>query len=132
MTPKTFGLYAAVVGWHDGDTFYGAVDQGFGIFRAAGMRVLPLAFGDAPASPRIVLEPARHRINGIDTAELSSGSAAAEATRYVATLVPPGIYPAVSYKPDSFGRPLVDLMLPDGRMLAQVMIDSGFAVPYRR
>lgn len=125
---RTFGLWAAVVAWHDGDTFYGALDQGFGTFKAAGMAVVL----DLSHVAMIELVPARHRLYGIDAAELSTGQAGTDATTAAAELVPPGIYPATSYKPDNFGRPLVDLVLPDGRTFADAMRAAGFAVPYKR
>lgn len=119
---KTFGLWAAVWRWHDGDTFLGVLDHGLGWFQGAGLKI---------EFDSIVIEPIRHRCWGIDCPELKADrrpNPAGIAARVRAeTLVPPGLYPAMSYKPDDFGRPLVDLVLPDGRLFSEVMIEDGFA-----
>ena len=125
MTGRTFGLWAAVVGWHDGDTFYGVIDQGFGMFRGASMVVVP-------GQPFVQLLPTRIRAALIDSPELREGPPGVAATAAAMRLAPPGIYEATSYTPDEYGRPIVDLVLPGGRLFSAAMLEEGFAAPYRR
>lgn len=119
----------AVSKWYDGDTFYGALDQGVGIFRAGGFYVDPFNFG-------IVLEPIRMRCAIIDAPELMiDGVANApgfRALQYARELVPPGIYPCLTYKADdTFDRPLIDILLSDNRRFSGVMLVAGHAVLYK-
>jgi endonuclease YncB( thermonuclease family) len=124
---KTFGLWVAVCGWHDGDTFYGVLDQGFNTVRAGGMLVNTTVDGGVA---KVTLEPIRHRIYGINAPELKAGALGRDATVAAQQFAPPGIYAATSYHPDDFGRPIVDLVLPDGGLFSQRMLAGGFAVPY--
>lgn len=119
---KTFGAYVAVLQWHDGDTFYGVLDQGRGIFHASGMDIV---------AGVVVVQPLRHRCALINAPELGTPGGA-EATAYAATLVPPGIYPCYTYKSDdTFDRPLIELLLPNGDRFSWSMITAGHAVAYR-
>lgn len=134
MAGKSFQVWAAVDSWHDGDTFFGVVDQGYGEFRA---RRLILPDGGPPQ-----LVPMRVRCALIDAPELKVNGqpnpAGADALAYAVVLAPRGLYPCVTYRAteasedsDNFGRPLIDLILPDGRRFSEAMLNAGHAVPYR-
>lgn len=119
----------AVARWYDGDTFYGALDQGVGIFRAGGFYIDPFNSG-------IVLEPIRMRCAIIDAPELMvDGVANAPgfgALQYARDLVPPGVYPCITYKADdTFDRPLIDIILSSGLLFSEVMLSTGHAVVYK-
>ena len=117
---KHFQLWCTVERWHDGDTFYGVVDQAYWTYRGRDTR------------------PIRCRAALIQAPELvmagQPNPAGADALGFAAQLAPPGDYPCWAYKPDpeEYGRPLLDLILPDGRLFSEVMLTSGHAVPYRR
>lgn len=122
MAGKTFGAYVAVLSWHDGDTFYGVLDQGRGMFHAGGMKII---------AAQVLLEPIRHRCALIQAPELGTPGGG-EATAFAAQTVPPGIYQCFTYKADdTFDRPLVELLLPDGRRFSDVMLAAGHARSYR-
>jgi endonuclease YncB( thermonuclease family) len=76
-----------------------------------------------------VVEPIRHRCWGINAPELKTGAPGSAARDFAASIAPPGVYEAVSYKPDDFGRPLVDLVLPTG-LFSETMISAGHAVRF--
>lgn len=111
---KTFELWATVVAWHDGDTAYGWLDQGYWTYRGAAGKPIRMRCA-------LIAAPELDEDGGIDARE------------YAKQLAPPGEYPCRAYKPDpdSFGRPLVDLMLPDGRLFSAAMLESGHASVYR-
>lgn len=114
-TEKAFLLWVHVVDWHDGDTFHGVIDHGMRIYRGR------------------LDKPVRCRCALINAPELDSpdGPDALEVAREAA---PPGEYPCWSYKPttdDTFGRPLLDLVLPTGELFSQYMLEEGWAVPYK-
>lgn len=119
---KTFQVWAAVLGWYDGDTFYGAIDEGNRHFIGAGLKVV---------GGHIELEPIRERAALIQAPELDApGGPLAKA--YAEELAPPGLYPCITYKaPEEYGRPLVDLMLPGG-LFSMLMLRAGHAAPYPR
>lgn len=126
MPDKVFSLYATIIRYHDGDTFYGVIDQGF------------YAYMGAP------WKPVSCRIFGIDTPELrvngQPNPAGLAALDYARLLAPEGYdYRVVSYKPPGLGagfaigaRPVLDLYLPDGSLFRQAMLSAGHALPETR
>ena len=116
MADKTFQLWVSVHRWVDGDTFTGVLDQGYYSYRGRETK---------PVTMRCAL---------IDTPETKRDTLAAgiAATQYAQALVPLGDYPCQAFKPDQYGRPLVDLILPDGRLFSEAMITAGHAVLYKR
>jgi endonuclease YncB( thermonuclease family) len=110
---RTFQLWAEVYRWIDGDTFTGVIDQGFHTFRGSSRE---------PQSIRCAL---------INTPEMNIPSGLS-ARVYAETLVPVGsVLACISYKPDNYGRPLIDLILPSGEMYSQHMLKAAHAVPYK-
>lgn len=127
--PYTFRVRVAVSSWHDGDTFYGALDQGVGIFRAGGMNV------DVETGI-ISLDPIRHRAALIQAPELEKNGveqqSGIDALNYAKQIAPPGIYECITYKSDDvFDRPLIDLILSSGLVFSTVMLGAGMAVSYK-
>lgn len=122
MADKVFSLYATIIRWHDGDTFYGVIDQGF------------YAYMGTP------WKPVSCRIAGIDTPELRlegrPNPAGEQALAYARMLVPElSDLRCVSYKPPGLGagfaigaRPVLDLVLPDGVYFSAAMVAAGQAV----
>lgn len=127
MTEKIFQVYAAVLGWYDGDTMYAVLDLGNYIFRAGGMEVKII-----DGRPFVTLETVRHRAAAIAVPELKQPGGI-EARDFARRIAPPGIYPCHTFKAsDTFGRPLIDLILVDGSRFSDVMIRSGQARYYER
>jgi endonuclease YncB( thermonuclease family) len=127
----TFKVRVALVRWHDGDTFFGVLDQGRGIFHAAGMHLVHHEGED----PTVEVEVLRHRCAKIQAPELVAAKqvspAGAAATKYARELAPPGIYECLTYKADdNFDRPLIELILSEGLMFSDVMLAAGHAIPY--
>lgn len=96
--------------WYDGDTFHGIINQGFGSF-----------FGDHRKPPRI-------RCGIIDAPEMNTPGGPL-AVAYARQIAPPGVYPCWGYGLDTYGRPLIDLVLPGGQY-SYLMLTSGYAKPY--
>lgn len=99
-----------VFSWIDGDTCRASLDLGVHVF-----------YGSRD-------HPVRLRMAHINSPEMSTpqgqpAKAAAE------QLVPPGRYACISTGLDNYGRPLVDIPLPDGRLFSAAMLAGGFAVP---
>lgn len=95
----------------DGDTFDALVDVGFGAYRKI-----------------------RVRVEGINTPE-TKGEEKPEGLRAklrAEQLIEMLDVIIQSKKKDSFGRWISRVWLSDGRDFAQVMLDEGFAVPYKR
>lgn len=74
----------------------------------------------------------RVRVIGVDTPELHPAPepCARAARAFVAGLLPPGT--GVRYRPgreprDRYGRLLADVRLPDGRLLARLLVERGYA-----
>jgi endonuclease YncB( thermonuclease family) len=123
MPEKAFGLYVTILRYHDADTFYGVIDQGFYSYMGTPWK------------------PVSCRIFGIDTPELKVGGrvnpAAFAALEYARQIAPENTeYRAVSYKPPGLGagfaigaRPVLDLYLPDGTLFRTAMLNAGHAVP---
>lgn len=125
----TFQERVAVSRWHDGDTFYGVLDQGVGIFRGGGLRI-------DPASGEVVVVSIRMRCALIQAPELMvdgrMNPAGQDALNYAKFLVAPGVYPCITYKADDvFDRPLVDIILAEEMLFSSEMLAAGQAVPYR-
>jgi endonuclease YncB( thermonuclease family) len=126
VVDKVFSLYAAIVRWHDGDTFYGVIDQGWYSYMGT------------------TWKPVSCRILGINTPELRVNSkpnpAGLAALDYARILAPEGSeFRCLSYKPPGLGagfaigaRPVLDLVLPDGSRFAEAMMAMGHAVPEPR
>lgn len=121
---KVFTVYAAVLDWYDGDTFYGAIDHGGGLFEAAGFDVV---------DGKIVLKPLRCRSAKIQAAEMEEIPTGELALADARRLAPPGIYQCETYKNhDTYGRPLIDLILPGAnKRFSEEMILAGHARVYR-
>lgn len=113
MKARTWQVWAHVQSWHDADTFLGYVDLSSHVYLGTSDR------------------PIRFRCAKIQAPELSTGKPGADATDYARTLVPPGDYPATSIGLDNYGRPIIDLHLPDGSLFSDRMIAAGMAVQYR-
>ena len=119
MAGRRFQLWVTVTDWHDGDTCHGVLDQGFWTYRGRDT------------------DPIRCRAALIQAPELTAAGkpdpAGVAALEFALLTAPPGEYPCWSYKPapDTYGRPLLDLILPDGRLFSAVMLQAGHAVPYR-
>jgi endonuclease YncB( thermonuclease family) len=116
---KRFQLWVSVLSWHDGDTLAGVCDQAWWTYRGRDSK---------PVLCRAAL---------IQAPELTVGGepnpAGLAARDFAAALAPPGDYPCWSYKPapENYGRPLLDLVLGDGRLFSAAMLAAGHAVPYR-
>jgi endonuclease YncB( thermonuclease family) len=110
MPAKTFTMWALVVRWVDGDTFAGVLDQGLYTYRGS------------------LSSPIRMRCAIINAPEIKTPTGPL-AKAYAEELAPPGEYPCLSYKPDEYGRPLVDLLLPGGRF-SDLMLAAGHATVY--
>jgi endonuclease YncB( thermonuclease family) len=108
---KVFVLYTTVLRWIDGDTYSGVLDLGMRTYQGTHTK---------PVAVRCAL---------INTPEMSTPEGL-PAKVYAEHIAPPGEYRCVSYKPDNYGRPLVDLELPQG-MFSQLMISAGHAVLYK-
>ncbi len=111
MAARTWQVWAHVQTWHDGDTFYGYVDLSSHVYLGTSDR------------------PIRFRCALINAPELSTGKPGADATLLAQRLVPPGDYPATSTGLDNYGRPIIDLHLPDGRLFSVAMLAAGIP-PY--
>lgn len=109
---KQFQLWVTVVSWHDGDTCLGVCDLSCHTFLGR------------------LDKPIRFRCALINAPELATPEGPA-ARDFAATLAPPGEYPCTSTGLDNYGRPLLDLHLPDGRLFSAAMLTSGHAVLYR-
>lgn len=110
MMDPVYIYRADVLDVHDGDTYRLRVDLGF---RCA-----------------VTIQC---RLHGVDSPELSTPEGKAAQAFVADLLLPPGdpAQPVVieSYKDQrSFERWVCDVWLPDGRSLAQVLVDSGHAV----
>lgn len=113
---KEFRLWVRVLRWVDGDTFTGVLDQGY------------LTFCGRES------DPVRFRCALINAPETKGDTlkAGLAAWTYAHELAPEGDYPCQAFKQDEFGRLLVDLILPDGRLFSDAMLTAGHAVPYTR
>lgn len=110
---KTFTLWATILSWADADTARGYLSLGFDCYLGS------------------IGHPIRMRSALIQAPELKTPEGIA-ALRFVEQLVPPGEYPVISYKPDNYGRPLVDYMLPGNWLFSQALLQAGHARPYKR
>lgn len=110
---KTFQLWVLVLNWYDADTFHGVLDHGCFIYRGT------------------VAKPLRYRCSGIQAPELHTPAGPA-ALDYAKSLALPGEYPCMSTGIDTYGRPLLDLLLPNGFMFSEAMLTAGMATVYRR
>jgi endonuclease YncB( thermonuclease family) len=109
---KTFQLWVLVIDWVDGDTLHGVLDHGCFVYHGT------------------TAKPLRYRCAGINAPELDTPQGR-PARDYAHMIAPPGEYPCISTGIDTYGRPLIDLILPGG-MFSSRMIDAGFATVYRR
>jgi endonuclease YncB( thermonuclease family) len=116
---KKFQLWVSVFSWHDADTFRGVVDQALWTYRGRDSKPV-LCRAALIQAPELIVAGRSYQV----------GLAARD---FAAELAPPGEYPCWSYKPDpeNYGRPLLDLILPDGRLFSAAMIAAGYAVPYK-
>lgn len=114
MSSKQFRLWVTVVSWVDGDTFRGVLDHGCRIYTGSHSK------------------PPRFRCGLIDAPEIGDPTGAGvEARRAAERFAPPGEYECVSTGLDNYGRPLLDLLLPDTGRLSKAMLEGGYAEPYR-
>jgi endonuclease YncB( thermonuclease family) len=114
---KVFQLYVDVHFWHDGDTFYGILDQGFGQYKGKHDKLISC------------------RCAFINTPELKDHPAGIDAAKFANRIAPPDTYECYTYKLDNFGRPLVDLILTNTAsrfLFSEVMIENGHAVRYKK
>lgn len=108
---KSFQMWVRIYRFVDADTFTGQLDQGYGSYRGT------------------EAHPVRFRIAHINAPELKTPEGPL-AKAYAEEIAPPGTYPAATFKPDEYGRLLVDLLLPDG-LFSEQMLAAGHAVKYR-
>jgi len=113
VADKTFQLWVQVLDWHDGDTFHGILDHGCFIYRGT------------------VAKPLRYRCALINAPELDTSTGPA-ARDYANLIAPPGEYACISTGIDTYGRPLLDLMLSGGFLFSEAMMAAGHVVPYKR
>lgn len=113
MSARTWQVWVSVYDWHDGDSFHGCCDLSCRVY-----------IGSAA-------HPVMFRTAIINAPEVATGKPGADATAYAWQLVPPGDYPATSTGLDEYGRPLLDIHLPDGRLFSDAMLAAGMAVRYR-
>lgn len=112
-----YGPYRAkCVSIHDGDTITFDIDLGFGV------RLPGQSWGG-----KTMLSC---RVHGINAPELDT-QAGKEAMAYAQTILEPGdVCSVVSYGWDKYGGRIDgSIKMPDGRDFAQVMLDTGHAVP---
>jgi endonuclease YncB( thermonuclease family) len=71
------------------------------------------------------------RIKGIDAPEIHGPNKAAglDAKTYLRSILPT-IVDAIVYGSDKYGRTLLDIRLPDGLLVSEVMVRDGHAKPY--
>lgn len=112
IADKTFRLWVTVIRWIDGDTFTGVIDQGYYTYK--GRETKPIRIRCA-----IIQAPEMKQAGG-PTALL-----------YASEMAPPGEFECISYKPDEYGRPLLDLILPDGDLFSARMLAAGQAIRYK-
>jgi endonuclease YncB( thermonuclease family) len=117
VAKKTFQLWVQLVDWHDGDSFKAVLDQGCFVYR--GRLDKPIMFRCAR------IDTPELKVDGVDN---PAGLAALDYARRIA---PIGEYACLSTGLDEFGRPLLDLVTERG-LFSEVMLGSGFAVPYKR
>jgi endonuclease YncB( thermonuclease family) len=113
VSARHWGIWVKVIKWHDGDSAYCVADLGCHVFIGS------------------TEHPVMLRSAFINSPELSTGKPGTDARDYAATIAPPGDYAATSTGLDNYGRPIIDLMLKDGRTFAAAMLASGHAVAYR-
>ena len=76
------------------------------------------------------------RLNGLDTPELRGAKNNCEqehgykAKDFTKELILGKTFEVILHKREKFGRPLVDLILPDGKTLTDLLIEKGFAYDY--
>jgi endonuclease YncB( thermonuclease family) len=109
-----------VIGVYDGDTIYLDIDKGHHHH---------LDSRNSKGKPKL-----SYRLLDIDAPELKplvTRQAGTEARDYLAALIDgKAIIVKMLEDPDSFGRYLVWIWLPDGTDVNRLMLDSGHAVPY--
>ena len=110
---RQWQIWVTVLDWWDGDSAHCVADLGCRVF--IGSREHPVML----------------RSGRINTPELSTGKPGRDARDYANTIAPPGEYPAVSTGLDNYGRPLIDLVLRDGRLFSEAMLAAKQAVLYR-
>jgi endonuclease YncB( thermonuclease family) len=111
VSGKQFGLWIQVIDWFDGDTLHGVCDLSSHVYLGS------------------CAHPIRFRCSEINAPELHDPGGV-EARDFAAQLVPPGEYPCWSTGLDNYGRPLIDIILPNGELFSQAMVESGHAVKY--
>lgn len=114
MTDKTFTFYALIRDVHDGDTLYGWVDHGMGLWN------------HGASSNGVGL-----RLNGCNARELSQDGGK-EARDNLASLIPVGsVVPITSVKWDKYSNRLdVTITLADGTDLVSKLIADGWAAAW--
>ncbi len=109
---RTWQIWVTVFDWHDGDSAHCMADLGCHVY--IGSQAHP-----------VLLRSAK-----INSPELSTGKPGADATKYATKIAPPGEYPAISTGLDNYGRPLIDLVLKDGRLFSEAMLAATQAAKY--
>lgn len=112
----------SVLGAHDGDTVYLDIDVGFSMWRRSRNTE-----GKLKTSYRLL------RIDAPDIRSLATRPAAMASRDFLLSLTSGHqVMVQTLVDPDSFGRYLIEMWLPDGRNVSDLMIASGHAVPYTR
>lgn len=114
MSGKVFTLYALINEVHDGDTLYGWVDQGLGMWNHGAAR-----------------NGIGFRLNGCNARELSQDGGK-EARDNLASLIPVGtVLPITSVSWDKYSNRLdVTITLADGTDLVTKLIADGWAAAW--
>ena len=111
---------ATCLGVVDGDTCFLDIDLGFHDWRRSRNR-----FGKLSLSYRLL------RIDAPEIRPLATRSAGEASRDYLSALVlGQSVIVQTLQDPDSFGRYLIELWLPDGRNVNDLMLTAGHAVPY--
>lgn len=109
-----------VTGVYDGDTVYLDIDKGFHDWRLSRNQA-----GKFTLSYRLL------RIDAPEIRPLATREAGVASRDYLAALVlGQRVIVQTKQDPDSFGRYLIEMWLPDGRNVNDLMMASGHATPY--
>lgn len=131
--------------WHDGDTFYGIIDPGWGINLGGDRTKLERVRISGINAPELTLSNAVdlvQPVSGVVTKRIPAtpNPAGLKALAYAKTLAPEkAFYDYVGHNRDKYGRPLMDIEVPIPRkgkivgydLFSKDMLDAGHAVVMR-
>jgi len=105
-------IIGKVIDIYDADTFTVEFDLGFNLKLTEKVRVMNY---DSPE---------------LRTKDLEEKKRGYEARDYTSDLILGKTFEMIVYKRDKYGRPLIDLILPDGEILSTHLVESGRGVFY--